>query len=71
MSSDAVAATMAHEVEQPLTAIMRRADNGFRWLDRSIPDLEKAKLAFKQIAAGGYFTCSAVTGDHFSSPPDC
>jgi signal transduction histidine kinase len=53
MTGDAVAATMAHEFRQPLAAMMTRADTGFRWLDRPIPDLEHAKDAFKQISADG------------------
>jgi signal transduction histidine kinase len=54
MTGDAVAATMAHEFRQPLSAMMTRADTGFRWLDRPNPDLDKAKVAFKQIAADGH-----------------
>ncbi len=54
MTGDAVAATMAHEFRQPLSAMITRADTGFRWLDRPTPDLGKAKVAFKQIAADGH-----------------
>jgi signal transduction histidine kinase len=54
MTGDAVAATMAHEFRQPLSAIITRADTGFRWLDRPTPDLDKAKVALKQIAADGH-----------------
>ena len=52
-TGDAVAATMAHEFRQPLAAMMTRADTGFRWLDRPVPDLDHAKNAFKQITADG------------------
>jgi signal transduction histidine kinase len=54
MTGDAVAATMAHEFRQPLSAMMTRADTGFRWLDRPTPDLDKAKAAFRQIATDGH-----------------
>jgi signal transduction histidine kinase len=54
MTGDAVAATMAHEVKQPLSAMITRAETGFRRLDRSPPDLDKAMEDFKQIAADGY-----------------
>jgi signal transduction histidine kinase len=54
MTGDAVAATIAHEVKQPLAAMITRSDTGLRWLDRSVPDLEKAKADFKQIAADGH-----------------
>jgi signal transduction histidine kinase len=54
MTGDAVAATIAHEFRQPLSAMITRADTGLRWLDRPIPDLDKVKVAFKQIAADGH-----------------
>jgi signal transduction histidine kinase len=54
MTGDAVAASIAHEVKQPLTAMVTSADAGFRYLDRSTPNLERAKEAFKLIAADGH-----------------
>src|SRR5262245_47289027 len=54
MTGDAVAASIAHEVRQPLTAMVTTADAGMRFLDRSIPNVDKAKEAFKQIAADGH-----------------
>jgi signal transduction histidine kinase len=54
MTGDAVAATIAHEVKQPLAAMITRSDTGLRWLDRSVPELDKAKAEFKQIAADGH-----------------
>jgi signal transduction histidine kinase len=54
MTGDAVAASIAHEVRQPLTAMVTTADAGLRFLDRSTPNLEKAKEAFKHIVADGH-----------------
>src|SRR3712207_6335236 len=54
ITGGAVAATIAHEVKQPLSAMITRCDTGLRWLDREIPDLDKAKAGFKRIAADGY-----------------
>jgi signal transduction histidine kinase len=54
MTGDAVAASIAHEVKQPLTAMITSADAGFRFLDRSTPNLDRAKEAFKLIAADGH-----------------
>jgi len=54
MTGDAVAASIAHEVKQPLTAMVTSADAGFRYLDRSTPNLDRAKEAFKLIAADGH-----------------
>jgi signal transduction histidine kinase len=54
MTGDAVAASIAHEVRQPLTAMVTTADAGLRFLDRSIPNLDKAKEAFNRIVADGH-----------------
>jgi len=54
MTGDAVAATIAHEVKQPLTSMITSATAGFRFLDRSAPNLDRAKEAFKQIVADGH-----------------
>jgi signal transduction histidine kinase len=54
MTGDAVAASIAHEVRQPLTAMVTTADAGLRFLDRAAPNLEKAKEAFRHIAADGH-----------------
>ncbi|TMG83067.1 MAG: GHKL domain-containing protein [Betaproteobacteria bacterium] len=54
MTGDTIAAAIAHEVKQPLTAMVTSADAGFRFLDRSTPNLDRAKEAFKLIAADGH-----------------
>jgi C4-dicarboxylate-specific signal transduction histidine kinase len=54
MTGDAVAASIAHEVRQPLTAMVTSADAGFRFLNRSTPNLDRAKEAFRLIAADGH-----------------
>src|SRR5262249_4837000 len=61
MTGDAVAATIAHEVRQPLSGMITNADAGLRWLDRPMPDLDEAKAAFKQIVADGH-RAGAVIG---------
>lgn len=53
MTGDAVAATIAHEVRQPLTAMIASAEAGFRFLDRSMPRVDKAKETFTRIVADG------------------
>jgi signal transduction histidine kinase len=60
MTGDAVAATIAHEVKQPLTAMTTTASAGFRFLDRSSPNLERAKEAFEQIVADGHRAAAVV-----------
>jgi signal transduction histidine kinase len=54
MTGDAVAATLAHELKQPLSGMTTSADAGLRWIDRSTPDLDEAKAALKQIVADGH-----------------
>jgi signal transduction histidine kinase len=53
MTGDAVAATIAHESKQPLSAMITSAGAGLRWIDRPVPDLDEARAAFKEIAADG------------------
>jgi len=54
MTGDAVAASIAHEIRQPLTAMVTTADAGLRFLDRSTPNLDKAMQAFRNITADGH-----------------
>jgi signal transduction histidine kinase len=60
MTGDAVAATIAHEVKQPLAAMITRSDTGLRWLDRAVPNLDKAKEGFRQIAADGHRAAAVI-----------
>lgn len=60
MTGDAVAATVAHEIRQPLTAMTTSATAGFRFLDRPMPNLDRAKDAFRQIVADGHRAAEVV-----------
>ncbi|HEV3500027.1 MAG TPA: MASE4 domain-containing protein [Bradyrhizobium sp.] len=60
MTGDAVAATIAHEVKQPLSGMITNADAGLNWLDRSMPDLDEAKAAFRQIVADGHRAAAVI-----------
>src|SRR5262249_31689422 len=53
MTGNAVAAAMAHEIKQPLSAMITNADTAVRWLDRAMPDVAKAKDALTRIAGNG------------------
>lgn len=59
-TGDAVAASIVHEIRQPLTAMVTTADAGLRFLDREEPNVEKAKEAFKRISEDGYRAGSLV-----------
>jgi signal transduction histidine kinase len=54
LTGDAVAASIAHEIRQPLTAMVTTADAGLRFLDRAQPNVAKAQEAFKRIAGDGH-----------------
>jgi signal transduction histidine kinase len=54
LTGDAVAATIAHEVKQPLSGMITNADAGLRWLGRATPDLDEAKAALQQVVADGH-----------------
>jgi hypothetical protein len=53
ITEETISATIAHEVLQPLSAMITRAEAGLRWLDRGAPDIEEAKTALKQIVIYG------------------
>lgn len=46
-----ISASIAHEVNQPLSAIMTFVQAGTRWLNRQPPDIDEAKLALQDAVA--------------------
>jgi len=62
VTGDAVAANIAHEVNQPLSGMIASAEGGFRWLDRATPDLDQAKSAFTHIIAAGHRAGEVIAG---------
>jgi len=54
LTGEAVSASIAHELRQPLAAMTTDASAGLRWLDRARPDVEEAKAALKNIVAAGH-----------------
>jgi signal transduction histidine kinase len=53
-TGDAVVASIAHEIKQPLSAITIYADAGLHWLNRAAPNLNEAKAALRAIGASGH-----------------
>ena len=49
MTVGEMAASIAHEIKQPLTAIVANGRAGLRWLASATPDLENACAALKRI----------------------
>jgi signal transduction histidine kinase len=62
LTGDAVAAAIAHEVRQPLSAIVTSADAGLRFLDRSAPALDKAMESLRRIVADGHRAGKVIEG---------
>ena len=50
MAMGQMAASIVHEIKQPLAAIAANAGAGERWLARERPDIEEARAAFKRVA---------------------
>ena len=60
MTADAVVASIAHEIKQPLQGMVTSANAGLRWLDRAAPDLDAAKTALNRIVTDGHRTSAII-----------
>jgi PAS domain S-box-containing protein len=49
MTVGEMAASIAHEIKQPLTAIVANGNAGLRWLAGATPDIENTQAALKRI----------------------
>ena len=58
----AMAASIAHEINQPLASIVMNGNAGLRWLARSEPNLEEARSAFGRIVHDGHRAAQIITG---------
>jgi PAS domain S-box-containing protein len=47
-------ASIAHEINQPLGAMVANGNAGLRWLDRATPDVDEARAAFTRIVNDGH-----------------
>jgi C4-dicarboxylate-specific signal transduction histidine kinase len=57
-----MAASIAHEINQPLGAIVSNGNAGLRWLAIAPPDLEEARAALKRIVADGHRASEVISG---------
>jgi signal transduction histidine kinase len=53
IAMDAMAASIAHEISQPLTAIIANANSGLHLLKRTTPDVNEACASFEDIIDDG------------------
>jgi PAS domain S-box-containing protein len=54
MTVGAMTASIAHEVNQPLAAIVTNAHAGLRWLSGASPDLDEVRLVLERIVSDGH-----------------
>lgn len=57
-----LAASIAHEVNQPLAAIISSGESCLRWLDREKPELEEARLSLRRIIQSSMRANDIITG---------
>ena len=62
MTMSGMAASIAHEIKQPLAAIVASGNAGLRWLARATPDLDEARLALKRIVDDGHRASEVIDG---------
>jgi PAS domain S-box-containing protein len=58
----ATAASIAHEINQPLALIVANGNAGLRWLIRSEPNQEEARSAFERIVKEGHRAGEIIGG---------
>jgi PAS domain S-box-containing protein len=58
----AMAASIAHEINQPLASIVTNGNAGLRWLARSEPNLAEARSAFGRVVKEGHRAAQIITG---------
>jgi signal transduction histidine kinase len=53
-SMEALSASIAHEVNQPLASMVTNADAGLRWLGGQNPNVDETQAALKRIVSDGH-----------------
>ena len=62
MTMDAMAASIAHEIKQPLAAIVANGGAGIRQLGRAVPNVEEAREIMVEIVADGMRAAEVLAG---------
>ncbi|CAO3454668.1 hypothetical protein [Azospirillum argentinense] len=70
-SLEALSASIAHEVNQPLASMVTNAGAGLRWLDRPSPNLMEVRAALKRISDDGHRAARVIAciRDSFRKAP--
>jgi signal transduction histidine kinase len=62
IAMDVMAASIAHEINQPLGGIVANADAGLSWLARPTPNLDAARAALERIVNDGQRVSEVIGG---------
>ncbi|MDB4874324.1 MAG: multi-sensor signal transduction multi-kinase [Gemmatimonadetes bacterium] len=57
-----LAASIAHEINQPLAAIVSNGSAGLRWLNRPTPELDEAREALSRMVSDGKRAAEVIRG---------
>ena len=57
---EALSASIAHEINQPLASMITNAEAALRWLEHARPDVDEARAALNRIATGGHRTGQVI-----------
>jgi signal transduction histidine kinase len=58
---EALSASIAHEINQPLASMVTNADAGLRWIGKAPPDFFEAEQALKRIVSDGHRAGTVVS----------
>jgi signal transduction histidine kinase len=61
ITMDAMAASIAHEIRQPIGAMVTDASASSRWLRNSPPNLDEALLALSRVVSNGHRAADVIT----------
>ena len=56
LNAQAITASIAHEIRQPLGAIVANGEAGLLYLEKVPPDLDRARTAFNRVISDGHHT---------------
>jgi PAS domain S-box-containing protein len=57
-----MAASIAHEINQPLAAIVANGNAGLRWLANATPDIDEVRATLKRIVSDGHRAGRVISG---------
>ena len=58
----AMTGSIAHEINQPLSAIVANASAGLRWLERTTPDVDETRTVLQEIVDEGHRAGEIIKG---------